>query len=166
MLVGNSYGVMVNTGVAAKEPRRLVHLVYLDAYIPFEEENEIVLWSPDEQARVRTEIEGQQVSSATPNFTALVGITDPRMAEWVQERLTPHLISTYEDLPPSGSAESALIPRAFIHCTDGATAPFLEIFASRARSLGWKVHDFSAGHAAMLTHSRELADILLGLAND
>ncbi len=113
----------------------------------------MVLYSPDEQARVRTEIaKGNWFRPLPPNFTALVGITDPRMAEWVQERLTPHPISTYEDPPPSGSAESALTPRAFIHCTDRATAPFLEVFISRARSLGWKMHDLSAGHAAMLTH--------------
>jgi pimeloyl-ACP methyl ester carboxylesterase len=31
VLVGNSYGGMVIMGVAAKEPRRLEHLVYLDA---------------------------------------------------------------------------------------------------------------------------------------
>jgi pimeloyl-ACP methyl ester carboxylesterase len=35
VLVGNSYAGMVITGVAAKEPRRLAHLVYLDAYVPF-----------------------------------------------------------------------------------------------------------------------------------
>jgi pimeloyl-ACP methyl ester carboxylesterase len=43
VLVGHSYGGMVITGVAAKEPRRLAQLVYLDAYLPLEGENEIAL---------------------------------------------------------------------------------------------------------------------------
>ena len=46
ILVGHSYGGMVITGVAAKEPQRLAHLVYLDAYLPMEGENEIALWPP------------------------------------------------------------------------------------------------------------------------
>ena len=43
VLVGHSYGGMVITGVAAKEPQRLAQLVYLDAYLPLEGENEIAL---------------------------------------------------------------------------------------------------------------------------
>jgi pimeloyl-ACP methyl ester carboxylesterase len=43
VLVGHSYGGMVITGVAAKEPQRLAQLVYLDAYLPLEGENEISL---------------------------------------------------------------------------------------------------------------------------
>jgi hypothetical protein len=30
----------------------------------------------------------------------MLGISDPKMSEWVQERLTPHPYSTYEDPPP------------------------------------------------------------------
>ena len=43
VLVGHSYAGMVITGVAVEEPKRLAHLVYLDAYVPFEGENEISL---------------------------------------------------------------------------------------------------------------------------
>ncbi len=38
VLVGHSYGGMVITGVAAKEPQRVAQLVYLDAYLPLEGE--------------------------------------------------------------------------------------------------------------------------------
>ncbi|MGC2598317.1 MAG: hypothetical protein WA395_09325 [Nitrososphaeraceae archaeon] len=34
--MGHSYGGMVIPGIAAKQPQRLAHLVYLDAYIPLE----------------------------------------------------------------------------------------------------------------------------------
>lgn len=46
VLVGHSYGGMVITGVAAKEPQRLAQLVYLDAYLSLEGENEIALCHP------------------------------------------------------------------------------------------------------------------------
>jgi pimeloyl-ACP methyl ester carboxylesterase len=166
VLVGHSYGGMVITGVAAKDPRKLAHLVYFDAYVPFEGENEMQLWPPEEQTRMRAEIaKGNKFRPLPPNFPAFLGITDPKMAEWTQQRFTPHPMSTYEDPPPIGSPESASIPRTYIHCTEGPTAPWFEVFASRARRLGWRVHELAAGHAANVTHPKELTDILLGIAS-
>ncbi len=169
ILVGHSSAGMVITGVAAKEPRRLAHLVYYDAYVPFEGENEVSLWPSEEQARVRVEMKrGNRFRPLPPDgtprgFAAFLGITEPDMVEWAQKRFTPHPISTYEDPPPSGSSESASIPRTFIHCTLGPFAPWFGTFASRARTLGWTMRDLEAGHDAMLTHPRELAAILIGI---
>ncbi len=165
VLVGNSYGGMVITGVAAKEPRRLAHIVYLDAYVPLEGENEMVLWPPEELARVKSALaKGDRYRPLPPNFPAFLGITDSQIADWMQARMTPHPISTYEDPPPPFNSESASIPRTFIHCTQGPTAPVFARFASRARDLGWQVHELAAGHAAMVTHPGDLANILLEVA--
>jgi pimeloyl-ACP methyl ester carboxylesterase len=167
VLVGHSYAGMVITGVAAKEPRRLSRVVYYDAYVPFEGENEISLWPPEEQARVQAEIrKGNRFRPLPPDgtpagFAKFLGITDPDMVDWAQRRFTPHPISTYEDPPPKGSQESASIPRAFIHCTVGPFAPWFGVFAERARKQGWEMHDLSAGHDAMLTNPKGLADILM-----
>ncbi len=167
VLVGHSYAGMVITGVAAKEPRRLAHLVYYDAYVPFEGENEISLWPPEEQSRVQAEIaKGNKFRPLPPDgsaegFARFLGITDPDLAEWAQKRFTPHPVSTYEDPPPAGSQESALIPRTFIHCTVGPFAPWFGVFAERAHKLGWEMRGLASGHDAMLTHPKELADILL-----
>ena len=167
VLVGHSYAGMVITGVAAKDPRRLAHLVYFDAYLPFEGESEVDLWPQTDLFRpAREEIaKGGLFRPLPPNFAALMGITDPKLAEWVQERLTPHPLSTYEDPPPSGSSESASIPRTYIHCTVGPFASVTETFAARAKKLGWDVHELEAGHDAMLTHPKDLANILLGIAS-
>ncbi len=167
VLVGNSYAGMVITGVLAKEPKRLAHVVYFDAYVPFEGENEMSLWSPEEQAKVKTEIaRGNRFRPLPPNFPAFLGITDPDLARWVEARLTPHPITTYEDPPPMEIPQSARVPKSFINCTQGPFgAPLFATFASRARSLGWKVFELKAGHAAMLTHPKESAAILLQIAN-
>ncbi len=167
VLVGNSYAGMVITGVSAKEPKRLAQVVYFDAYVPFEGENEMGLWPLEEQSKVKAEIaKGNEFRPLPPNFPAFLGITDPNMAQWVQARLTPQPISTYEDSPPIGSPESALVPKSFINCTKGPYgAPLFAAFARRAHSLGWPVYELKAGHAAMLTHPKESADILLKIAN-
>ena len=54
VLVGHSYAGMVITGVAAKEPQRLAQLVYLDAFLPFDGENEIVLWPSEQKEKYQT----------------------------------------------------------------------------------------------------------------
>jgi pimeloyl-ACP methyl ester carboxylesterase len=56
VLVGHSYGGMVITGVAAKEPRRLAQLVYFDAYLPLEGENEIAPWPSDQKEKHHTDL--------------------------------------------------------------------------------------------------------------
>jgi pimeloyl-ACP methyl ester carboxylesterase len=169
VLVGHSYAGMVITGVAARESRRLAHLVYFDAYIPSEGESEIDLWPPDVQAKARADIaKGLNIRPLPPDFPGFLGVTDPRLAAWMQERFTPHPFSTYEDPPPSSSPESASIPRTYIHCTLGHVASWMAdmgTFAAKARGLRWKVYELAAGHDAMLTHPKEVADILLGIAS-
>lgn len=98
VLVGHSYAGMVITGVAAKEPQRPSHVVYLDAYLPLEGENEVDLWPPDQRERYRKNLASgvrfRQPSAVMP----LLGITDPRVYEWVQARLTPHPYSTKDNI--------------------------------------------------------------------
>jgi pimeloyl-ACP methyl ester carboxylesterase len=164
VLVGHSYGGMVITGVAAKEPQRLTHLVYLDAYLPFEGENEIALWPTDQKEKYLADI-ASGIRFRQPIPSSMLGITDPKTSEWVQERLTPHPYSTYEDPPAPGTQQSASIPRTYIHCTLGPFSSWMEPFATRARNLKWNVHTMAAGHDVMITHPNELAGILLRIPN-
>ena len=92
VLVGHSYGGMVITGVAAKEPQRLTHLVYLDAYLPLEGENEIALWPPNQKEKYYSDVDSG-IKFRPPLASSMLGITDPKMCEWVQERLTSLLIA-------------------------------------------------------------------------
>jgi pimeloyl-ACP methyl ester carboxylesterase len=164
VLVGHSYGGMVITGVAAKEPQRLSQLVYLDAYLPLEGENEIALWPPDQREKYRDDLDSG-IRFRPPLASSMLGITDPRMSKWVQERLTSHPYSTYEDPPASGNPETASIPRTYIHCTIGPLSSWMEPFAARARKLKWNVYTMAAGHDVMITQPNELAELLLRIAN-
>jgi hypothetical protein len=118
---------------------------------------------PEQLARYRSDI--ALGARFRPPPLTLLGITDPKMSKWVQERLTPHPYSTYEDPPPSGTPESASIPRTYVHCTVGPFTSWTEPFAARARKLGWNVYTMATGHDVMLTHPKELADILLRIVN-
>jgi pimeloyl-ACP methyl ester carboxylesterase len=87
VLVGHSYGGMVITGVADKEPRRLTQLVYLDAYLPLEGESEVDLWPPDQKDKYRADL-ASGIKVRPPLAPSMFGITDAKMSKWVEERLT------------------------------------------------------------------------------
>jgi pimeloyl-ACP methyl ester carboxylesterase len=166
ILVGHSYGGMVITGVAAKEPQRLAHLVYLDAYLPIEGENEIAVWPPNQKEKYFADI-ASGITSRQPIPSSMLGITDPKMSQWVQERLTPHPYSTYEDPPPTpdDAAQSASIPKTYIHCILGPFSSWMEPFVARARKLKCDVYTIESGHDVTITNPNELAQILLRIAN-
>jgi pimeloyl-ACP methyl ester carboxylesterase len=166
ILVGHSYGGMVITGVAAKEPQRLGHLVYLDAYLPAEGENEIALWPPNQKEKYFADI-ASGITSRPALPSSMLGITDPKMSQWVQERLTSHPYSTYEDSPPTPDdpAKSASIPRTYIRCAMGSLSSWMEPFAVSAQKLKWDVYTMETGHDVMITHPNELAQILLQITN-
>lgn len=166
VLVGHSYGGMVITGVAAKQPWRLAHLVYSDAYLPMEGENEIAIWPRNQKEKYFADI-ASGITSRPPIPSSMLGITDPKMSQWVQERLTAHPYSTYEDPPPTpdDAAQSASIPKTYIHCTLGPFSSWMESFVARARKLKWDVYTMESGHDVMITNPNELAQILLRIAN-
>jgi hypothetical protein len=139
-------------------------LVYLDAFLPFDGENEIVLWPSEKKEKYQTDFE-LGIRFRPPPSSAMLGITDPKMSEWVQETLTPHPYSTYEDPPASCTPESASIPRTYIHCTMGLLSSWLESFAARAPKLKLNVHIMNDAHDIMITNPNGLAELLLRIAN-
>ena len=164
ILVGHSYAGMVITGVAAKAPERLGCLVYLDAYVPADGQSEFDLWPPEQQATAREDMAAGR-GMRQPLAPGVLGITDAALADWVGARLTPHPLSTYEQPAPLGVPTSAVLPRVYIHCTEGPIAPRFATFADQARAASWDVREIATGHDAMLTAPNELASVLLEIAN-
>jgi pimeloyl-ACP methyl ester carboxylesterase len=163
VLVGHSYAGMVITGVAATVPERIKQLVYLDAYVPDDGQTERDLWPTEMRAAIEAETAASKGLRQPPS-PAILGITDPELAEWMVARMTPHPVATYTEPVPAGNARSAALPRAFIHCTAGPTTPVFAPFAAKARARGWEVHEIATGHEVMFTAARELADLLLRVA--
>jgi pimeloyl-ACP methyl ester carboxylesterase len=164
ILVGHSYSGMVITGVANQIPERLLKLVYLDAYVPYEGESELDLWPEEEQAQARLDLEeGRRFRDPPP--PEILGIEDTEMADWVSARLTPHPLSTYVDPPLPGNELSSGLPRIYVHCSEGPVASRTFEFAGRARELGWDMHELATGHDAMLTEPVMLADLFNKLSH-
>lgn len=164
VLVGHSYAGMVITGVASTTPERLGRIIYLDAYLPDDGQNEVDLWP----AAMRAEIEADAKAGdgrRPPPSPEMMGITDPAMADWARSRITPHPMATYTEAVPKGNAHSRAIPRVYISCTEGPLTPVFGPFANKAKAAGWPVREISTGHDAMLTAPDAVATLLLDLAD-
>lgn len=160
-LVGHSYAGMVITGVAARVPDRISHLVFLDAVVPTSGEAHLDVCDPDRRDDLRRLIEGEGGGTVVParsSGLAYFGITDPDDAAWVGPRLTDQPAGTY--LQPLGDVSAgAGIPRTFIRCARSDLVT--RISEARAHEAPFSYLSIDAGHDAMVTDPALLAQTLL-----
>ncbi|MCY4640439.1 MAG: alpha/beta fold hydrolase [Chloroflexi bacterium] len=160
VLVGHSYGGVVITAAAHRDPSRIGRLVYLDAPIPADGERSVDLLAPehrDEQGQLPPPPPGERM--------ARLGITDPSDAAWVGARLRPQPPGPQLQPLRLSLAEAAALPRTLVFC--GRTPENFPAARFRQRldaagASGYLVLD--EGHDAMLTAPERVAELLLPLA--
>ena len=168
VLVGHAYAGMVITGVAEECPDRLSHLVYVNGVVPADGESMadqlIPVRGPEFANWVKGHIERGEGYLAAPASPEEIGrrwgITDAADREWMFARCTPQPAAAMAGPVRIGNPEARDIPRSFI---GGAESGF-ESVADRAREAGWGLYHLDSGHDPMVSHPRELAEILLGIA--
>jgi pimeloyl-ACP methyl ester carboxylesterase len=162
LLVGHSYGGMVVAGVADALPDRVGHVVYLDAFVPADGQSLLGLLRRERRdlflAAAREHGDGWLVPAPTPEA---LGVTDGETARWLQARLRPQPLRTFEQPLRLQHPPGERTPCSFVHCTEGPTVPSFAPFAQIARDAGWPVHTLATGHDAMLTAPGEVAALLL-----
>ena len=166
ILVGWSYGGMVITGVAEHAADRLSHLVYLDAFMPYDGECAFELIPQIGERWLAEAIDSNGVRARAPFSRDFMRnawhIHDPDDLTWMEDRLTPMPLATHEDPIQLPSNRAADLPRSFIYCARGT----LEALATRARHLGVDYHELQTQHAPMVTMPQELAALLIQIADD
>lgn len=168
VLVGHAYAGMVITGVAEVCPQNLAHLVYLNGVVPANGES-----MGDQLTAVRGSkfadwvagvIERGEGFLPAPEKTEIGlrwGISNPADLEWMYNHVTPQPVAAMASPVCTGTPQAMEIPRSFI-C--GAEAGF-KVVANRVEKDGWDVYHVESGHDTMVTHPRELAEILLGIGS-
>ncbi len=166
VLVGHSYAGMVITGVAdrlqANHPGLLVHLVYLDAALPYPGDS----WSSHhatetQQARIAASQPSGGLSFPPPD-ASLFGLSGADR-DWVNRRQTPQPFHLYQQPLDFDAERVAAVPRTFIDCTQPALAT---IAPSRVRvrsEPGWNVVEMATGHDPMVSEPAALSQILLDI---
>ena len=166
ILVGHSYGGMVITGAADREPARVGRLVYLDAATPVNGQSLVDVAGPVINA-VRPM--GQVVDGIElvlwpgPDAGLLYGVTNPAELAWMADRLTPHPWACFEQPLALGNEDALWAIRQFhIVCT--STLPTRDrdqMACARAEGRLW---DIDTGHDLMITEPEQTADALLQVA--
>jgi len=150
VLVGHSFAGLVISGVADRMPQRIRHLVYLDAFLMDPGQSVFDTLPRGLVARLR-EAAGPSGALAVPR-PANFGLDQPQDLSFVERRLTPHPIGTYETplnlRHPVGNG----LPATYLSCT---RPRFAAVEASRQwvrrHAPHWVWQDLETGHDAMVS---------------
>ena len=163
ILVGHSFGGIAITGAADRMRQRIRHLVYLDSLILHDGQSPFSV-IPAEVAAARRKLAQEfsgGMSIPVPDPSAF-GIEDAADAAWIKAKCTPHPLSTYEDRLRLRSPVGNGLPATYV-----AVKPdYVPLASSRAfakAQTGWRYVEIEAGHDAMVTSPKTVADLLLAL---
>jgi pimeloyl-ACP methyl ester carboxylesterase len=147
VLVGHSYGGMVISGAADKEPSRIDAIVYADAYVP---DDGASLWSLTTQNYRERFIGG----------VAADGLNCAPPAH-LDSRCRPHPIATFlQAIKLTGNWRS--VPRkAFIAAFGWEASPFVELYERLRLDPEWVTHRLDCAHDIPKLAPEALAEILL-----
>lgn len=162
VLVSQSYGGMVVTGVADRMPERLAHLVYLNALVPQDGQSVFDLLPAGIRERfeadARTAGEGWRIP--VPPFE-----DDPQIAAFARGRHVPTPLRPFTE-PIRLGPPAVGLRRTFIWCTQdqeglSGVADVMRPFAERARSdPGWQFHVLNTIPDAYIPMPATVADLI------
>jgi pimeloyl-ACP methyl ester carboxylesterase len=173
ILVGNSSGGMVITGVAEHVPERLAQLVYLDAFVPGHNQSLLDMLPPDRrqafEAFAKSEGKGWQVPRFAPLpwehiVRKLWGVTAEADVQWMLKRLVPTPLGHFSEPVQRTNPTSEKLARTYIRCRQFKHPGFDQHAAMARHTPNWRYREMDTPHLPPVTHPRELADLLLELA--
>lgn len=176
ILVGNSSGGMVITGVADRVPERLSRLVYLDAFVPEHNQSLIDLLPADRRQGMEEFVKAEGQGWLLPRFAPLPwerivrdmwGVTSDDDVSWMLARLRPTPFRHFTDPVRRTNPAAANVSHVFIRCQQyqpGRHPAFDRHAAMAQQTSGWRYRELAAPHLPYITHPAELAKVLLDLA--
>ena len=165
ILVGHSFAGSVISGVADKLKDRIQKLIYFDAVILKDGQKPFDI-APKELVKQRIELAkrfGNGISIPAPSADAF-GVFDVKKSLLLEEKLTPHPLSTYHSKLTIKNVIGNGIPLFYIFCNDPVYKS-LESSRKVVRKLKWPIFELNAGHDAMLTHPKETLNLLMKICN-
>lgn len=165
ILVGHSYGGMVITGVADKAAERIVHLVYLDAFIPRDGQSVADIISPESMRRFHEDSKAfGQGWRIPPLPVERFGIKSKVDIAWVKPKLVPQPIKTFEEPVRLTNPIATSLPRTFIYLKKPAMGTFDSFAKMTKSSKDWKYYEMDTGHDAMILEPLNLSKLLIEIA--
>jgi pimeloyl-ACP methyl ester carboxylesterase len=165
VLVGHGLGGVVMTQVAAAMPERVQGLVYVNAFVPKSGQAVSDLLRGDADARadlfVTSSKDGlsRQISPQGVAET-LYGDCNSGTVTWVQAKLRPDPLRPTVEPAVYDEGRFGTLTRFFIECTRDRAISLARQRQMRKPFLFQAVFTLESDHSPMISHTRELADIL------
>lgn len=149
VLVGHSYAGFVITGVAERVPERIASIVYLEAFIPEDNQSfaDIAPWLDRSVPMV-----------AAPPTSPGDYLREADRA-WVDSKATAQPLGTFTETLRVTGAYQRIPKKTFIRAT-GWDGPFDHAVAVARADSSWRVYELSCGHDVPVDMPEELAAIL------
>ena len=153
-LVGHSYGGRVITGVTARIPDRIGHVVFIDAHAPVADDS-----GPSEERREQAIANsGMLPFSGFALDAELVG--DDALYESLMHDMVDHPFVT---LTASWQHElSPKVKKTYVRALGADAAPFEKYAAACRSDADWSYIELDGPHMLQFTHPQELATIITG----
>lgn len=168
ILVGHSFGGVPITGVADRIPNRLKQLVYLDAVVLESGKSAFSVYPPEEAAariRAAEQASGGLAVPVPPQLPEVWGLkAGTADYAWVARRLTAQPLQTYTTALSLRAPIGNSVSKTYIECVQPKHPALAGSKALLRTQPGWKHVDFAGPHDAMITHPKELTELLLGIA--
>jgi pimeloyl-ACP methyl ester carboxylesterase len=151
ILCSHSYGGMVATGVADREPGRIAALAYLDAFVP---ENGQSWW----------DLAGEYFRKLAIERARQDGLS-VRPPEGRDPRCRPHPLGSFLQALHLTRATPPM-PRLFVYATGWDATPFTAQYRRLRDDPAWTVHTVSCGHDVINAAPDDIFGILTAIAQD
>jgi pimeloyl-ACP methyl ester carboxylesterase len=155
VLVGNSYGGMVISGVADRIPEKVASLVYLDAFVPENGQSNLSLLPPGVHLAT---VPGEDWLVAPPTSTVF-GLKHPEVIALLQRKCSPHPLATLTQPLQLTGGISRVGQRMYVLGTEPAR--FTRFYDKVKNDPGWTVHTLPCTTFMQLEMPDEVTAILL-----
>lgn len=164
VLVGHSYAGAVISGVADCVPEALRHLVFLDALVLPPGRHVLYAASAEAQSYyhgLSREAGGSGLIPVPP--ADFFGVADPAQIAWLERHLSPHPLASFLSPLDLAHPPGNGLPVTYVHCTAPEFTEIRNAFALARTMPGWRHMELAAGHDAMVSAPRDVAELLLSI---
>jgi pimeloyl-ACP methyl ester carboxylesterase len=164
VLCGHSYGGCVVTGVADRIPEKIRALVYLDAFVPEDNENLMQLVPKELLDELLEGMKNVGEGWKVPPIPVEVFNVNEDDREWVNSQYTMQPIETLQQRTRLSGGIDKIENITFVRATGYELVWLMSPFYEKARAKGWKTFEMACGHDVMLDQPQELSRLLLNAA--
>jgi pimeloyl-ACP methyl ester carboxylesterase len=162
VLCGHSYGGMVISGVAEALPQAIRSIVFLDAFVPRNEEAVQDLTGPAVKEAASAAL--QRGDIVIPPRPAEAFGVNPADRAWVDRLCVGQPIGTFTDKIKLTGARDRIARKSYIRAASYANPGFDRALGEVRSDPSWRCYEVPSGHDVMVDMPERLTDILLEVA--